>query len=48
MPCFASICTARCSTVSVFRPRKSNFTSEALSTYFMEYCVTRSGARGSR
>jgi hypothetical protein len=40
--------TARCSTVSVLRPRKSNFTSPAGSTYFMLNCVTGMSERGSR
>ena len=40
--------TARSSTVSVFRPRKSNFTSPACSTYFMLNWVTGMSERGSR
>jgi hypothetical protein len=36
------------STVSVFRPRKSNFTSPASSTFFMLNCVTGMSERGSR
>ncbi len=42
-------CRARlASTVSVFRPRKSNFTRPANSTYFMLNCVTGMSERGSR
>ena len=40
--------SARCRMVSVVRPRKSNFTSPACSTCFIEYCVTRKSERGSR
>ena len=36
------------STVSVFRPRKSNFTSPAGSTYFMLNCVAGIVDCGSR
>ena len=35
-------------TVSVFRPRKSNFTSPASSTHFMLYWVAGMSERGSR
>ena len=35
-------------TESVFNPRKSNFTSPELSTFFMSYCVTGMSERGSR
>ena len=48
MPRLAMNSTAFCSTVSVFRPRKSNFTSPAVSTYFMLNCVTGISERGSR
>ena len=40
--------TAVFSTVSVFRPRKSNFTSPACSTHFMLNWVTGMSERGSR
>ena len=40
--------TAPSSTVSVFRPRKSNLTSPACSTYFMLNWVTGMSERGSR
>ena len=39
---------AFCSTDSVLRPRKSNFTSPAASTYFMSNWVTGMSERGSR
>ena len=48
MPRAFSSSTARCSTVSVFRPRKSNFTRPAFSTYFMLNWVAGSVERGSR
>ena len=35
-------------TVIVFKPRKSNFTSPACSTYFILNCVTGMSERGSR
>jgi hypothetical protein len=44
----ASISIAFCSTDSVFRPRKSNFTRPAPSTYFMSNWVTGMSDRGSR
>ncbi len=40
--------TAMSSTVRVFRPRKSNFTSPACSTHFMLNWVTFMPERGSR
>ena len=39
---------ARCKMVSVVRPRKSNFTKPACSTYFIEYWVTSVSDFGSR
>ncbi len=41
-------CSAFLRTDSVFRPRKSNFTKPAPSTYFMSNCVTGMSERGSR
>ena len=48
MPRRLSSFTARSSTVSVLRPRKSNFTSPACSTHFMLNWVTGMSERGSR
>ncbi len=48
MPRALTSSTARCSTVSVLRPRKSNFTSPAPSTYFIENWVAGMSERGSR
>ena len=45
---YQRLSTAVRSVVSVLRPRKSNFTSDAASAYFIEYCVTSIGDRGSR
>ena len=39
--------SARSMTVSVFKPRKSNFTRPAISAYFMLNCEAGSSARGS-
>ena len=47
-PCPFRIASACSMTVSVFRPRKSNFTRPACSTYFIEYWVIGISDRGSR
>ena len=48
MPRLASSFTAVASVVSVFRPRKSNFTSPAGSTHFMLNWVAGMSDFGSR
>ena len=48
MPRRFTSATAVCNTVSVLRPRKSNFTSPACSTHFMLNWVTGMSDFGSR